>query len=106
MSAATVIPYRTMAMFRARKMVKEDIRRQGHKASYYKPAEIEVLARMYLELHPELAKQAKEDVDRLILAGEFGKRMQRALRAKLESDAQTQEPPISITSAVQISGAK
>jgi hypothetical protein len=45
-------------------------------------------------------------MDRLILAGEFGKRMQRQLRAKLNNDARSKIEPNSITSAVQISGAK
>ena len=41
------------------------------------------MARLYVELHPELAQQAKDDVDMLVSRGDFGKRAQRqALAAK------------------------
>jgi hypothetical protein len=72
-----VVAYRVFAMMRARRLVKDDIKRKGHKTSQYTHAELETMARMYLELHPELAQQAKADVDMCVLRGDFGKRAQR-----------------------------
>jgi hypothetical protein len=97
MSAPVIV----LAIYRARKLVKEDLRAKGIKVSEVPKRDIDVLARLYLELHPELIPAARETIDKLTLDGVFGKRAQRALRAKLASDAQSKIEPISITSAVQ-----
>jgi hypothetical protein len=56
--------------------------------------------------HPELQARCLEEAKAMILAGYLGKRAQKALRAKLSSDAQTQKPCFDETISVQISGAK
>ena len=95
-----VIPYRVLALARARKLVKDDLRAKGTKPSSVKKADLDILARLYVELHPDLIRIAREDIDKLVLAGEFGKKGQRALRANINSDAQPPTQPISATSAV------
>ena len=80
-----VVAYKVFAMLRARKMVRDDIKRKGHKTSQYTHAELERLARLYLELHPALVEQAKQDVDMCVLRGDFGKRAQR--QAQLQAKA-------------------
>ncbi len=78
----TVIGYRVFAMMRAKKLVKEDLRANGVKPSSISAAEMNTMVRLYLELHPELVREAKETVDKLTLEGAFGKRAQRELQAR------------------------
>jgi hypothetical protein len=96
----------TLALYRARQAVKGGLRRKGEKVSAYPSCEITTMAKAYLAEHRELLVEAKATVERWTLEGVFGKRAQRELRAKIESDAQSKIEPISTTSAVQISGAK
>ena len=102
----TVVGYRVFAMMRAKRMAQDDVKRKGHKWSSYTAAEKQAMTMLYLELHPEIAKQAKADIDKLTLEGAFGKRAQRALRAKLSSDAQPTPPCSNKEISVQMSGAK
>ena len=77
------------AQFRARQAVKQQLQRQGVKVSHLAAREITALACEYLAQHrAELMPDAIETITRWTLAGEFGKRAQ---RAALESDAQTQK---------------
>ena len=81
---------RALAMIRAKQAVKRELQAQGLKVSQYSAREISSWATVYVddnaaELMPDAIAQAK----RMILSGVMGKRAQRALRAKLESDAQT-----------------
>jgi hypothetical protein len=95
-----------LAESRARKQVKEMLRREGYKVSAYTAAEIKVMARVWAAMHrDELVADAKAMIAK---SPELTKRYEKEQRqrAKLSSDAQTQEPQKSITSAVQISGAK
>jgi hypothetical protein len=82
----------------------------GLKLTHYSAREISLWAEVYLAEHPELIAQARPVVERLILAGEFGKRAHRALAqaqcAKLNTEAQTQEARSTRTSVVQIPYAK
>jgi hypothetical protein len=78
---ATVVAYRTFAMYRAKKLVKEDLRRKGIKVSSVTVCDIAVMAQLYLELHPDLIVEAKETIDKLTLEGAFGKRAQKAALA-------------------------
>ena len=101
MNPTIIIGYRVFAEMRATRLVKDDIKRKGHKWSQYSAVEKKAMIQMYLALHPELAQSAKADVDRLTIQGAFGKRLQRQalahgqeyekeqrqLRAKLKSDA-------------------
>jgi hypothetical protein len=92
---------------RARQAVKDAIRRRGEKVSSFPACEITTMAKAYLAEHREVITEAKATVEQWTAEGFFGKRAQREwLRAKLASDAQTEERPKSITSAVQISCAK
>jgi hypothetical protein len=54
---------------------------EGEPALIYVRSERVTMARLYVELHPELAQQAKADVDMLVLRGDFGKRAQKAALA-------------------------
>jgi hypothetical protein len=97
---------RVLAQLRARNAVKDQIRKQGLKVSDYKAREITGWADVYLDEHPELIPEAIANARAMILEGLLGKRAQRELRAKLRTDAQSKIEPISITSTVQMSGAK
>jgi hypothetical protein len=97
---------KVLAELRGRNMVKDHIRRQGYKVSAYKSAEITEWARLYVADHPELQAQCLEEAKKMILAGLLGKRAQKALRAKIESDAQASGSCFEKTISVQISGAK
>jgi hypothetical protein len=96
----------TLALHRARQAVKDAIRRKGEKVSAYSAADITTMARAYLAEHRELIVEARATAERWTLEGVFGKRAQRALRAELRSDAQSQSGLKSTTSSVQILGAK
>ena len=96
-----------LAQLRARQAVKDQLRKQGLKVSHYAARDITAMACEYLSEHrSELLPPAIETIERWTLAGEFGKRAQRALRAKLTTNAQTQIEPNSMASAVQMLGAK
>jgi hypothetical protein len=96
-----------LAQLRARQAVKDQLRKRGEKVAHYSARDISVMARDYLLAHrSELMPDAIETITRWTLAGEFGKRAQRELCAKLTSDAQKTEAQKSITSTVQMSGAK
>ena len=97
---------KVLAQLRARNMVKDHIRRRGEKLSAYKSAEITSWARLYVEDHPALQQQCLEEAKKMILAGLLGKRAQKALRAKLTTNAEKEEQPISTTWAAQISCSK
>ena len=97
---------KVLAQLRARNMVKDHIRRRGEKLSAYKSAEITSWARLYVEDHPALQQQCLEEAKKMILAGLLGKRAQKAALAYVRTDAQTQTQLKSITSAMQMSGAK
>jgi hypothetical protein len=81
-----------LAMLRARNAVKEELRKQGLKLTEYSAREITSWASVYLDDHrSELMPDAIAQARAMILAGVCGKRAARALRAKLESDAQRTE---------------
>ena len=90
-----------LAQIQARKATKAEMQKLGLKPAHYSAREISVWAEVYLPEHPELIAQARPVVERLILAGEFGKRAQRALSAKLSSDAQNDKGQSAATSLVQ-----
>ena len=81
---------KVLAQLRARNAVKDAIRRQGHKPSSLTAAEIKGWTDIYVEDHPALVAEASERARAMILEGLLGKRNE----------------PKSITSAVQMSGAK
>jgi hypothetical protein len=65
------------------------------------------MAQAYLALHrEELMPDAIASITEWALRGDFGKRVQRALCSKLNTNAQTQEPCCDNEISVQISGAK
>ena len=82
---ATVVGYRAFAMYRAKKLVKEDLRRKGVKVGSVTAREIAVLAQMYLELHPDLVREARVVVDKMVVDGVFGKRAQKAALAQVQT---------------------
>lgn len=94
-----------LAQLRARQAVKER-RHQGFEVTHFAAREISALAHDYLLAHRgELMPEAIETAKRF-LAGEFGKRAQRALRAKLKTKDKNSDEPKSGTSSVQNTGAK
>jgi hypothetical protein len=96
----------TLAMYRAKKAVKEQLRRKGVKLSEVTARDIQILARLELDLRgPEFVAQAKEMIASSPELTKMYEKEQRQ-RAKLRTNAQSKIEPISITSAVQISGAK
>jgi hypothetical protein len=81
-----------LAQLRARQAVKRQLQAQGLKVAHYAARDITILATQYLNEHrAELMPDAIASARAMILSGAFGKRAQRALCAKLESDAQTQK---------------
>jgi hypothetical protein len=55
----------TLAMYRAKQRVREQIRKEGKKLSEFKARDITVMAGMYCELHrEELAAEAKATIER------------------------------------------
>jgi len=78
-----------LAQLRARQAVKDQLRKRGLKVSHYAARDITVMACEYFAEHrSELLPPAIETITRWTLAGEFGKRAQ---RAALERFAQTQK---------------
>jgi hypothetical protein len=79
-----------LAQLRARDAIKDQLRKQGLKASHYSARDITAMACEYLSQHrSELLPPAIETIERWTLAGEFGKRAQRALaQAQCNSSAE------------------
>jgi hypothetical protein len=80
-----------LAQLRARQAVKRELQKQGLKPTHYAAREITAWAQVYLNEHPQLLDEARPVAEAWIAQGVFGKRAQRALCAKLESDAQRTE---------------
>jgi hypothetical protein len=95
-----------LALERARKAVKEELKRQRRRLADVEAREIRALAQNYLIAHPELVADARPGVEVWFARGVFGKRAQRAFCAALKTFSQNQSEPKSATSTVQISGAK
>lgn len=96
-----------LAQLQARKAVKEQLRREGLKPTHYAAREISLMASEYLMAHrAELMPPAIETITHWTLAGEFGKRAQRALFAEITTNAQTNEDCSNKQIPVQMSGAK
>jgi hypothetical protein len=96
-----------LAAMRARQHVKAELQRRGEKVSHYAARNISALAQEYLSEHrSELLPPAIETIERWTLAGEFGKRAQRALSAKLTTNAHTNGHCSNKQIPVQMSGAK
>jgi len=77
----------TLAQQAARKAVKRQFQAQGLKVSHMQARVITAAANDYLRDHPELIAEAKETIQRWLAEGFFGKRAQRACRAKLKNCA-------------------
>ena len=87
--------------------MKAELQRRGEKVSHYAARDINVFLREYLAQHgDELMPDAIATIERWILAGQFGKRSQRALCAKLPTNAQTKEHCSNKQIPVQMSGAE
>ena len=83
----------TIAMQSARNEIKDGLRRQGKKVSLIPMAEINAMAKARLLQHQaRLLADAGRKVMEWVAAGDMGKRMQQALRAKLSSPAQRPGP--------------
>jgi hypothetical protein len=98
----------TLAAYRARKQVKEDIKRRygSSKLREYSAAQINTMAQMWIEMHrDELIAEAKAMIAKSPALTKMYEKEQRQ-RAKLLTNAQSKIEPISNTSAVQMSGAK
>jgi hypothetical protein len=92
----------TRAMQLARNAVKRRIQAEGLKVSQFSACEITLLAKAELERnHARLVAEAKHDIETWP-----GFEPWRLPSANITSDAQTQIEPLSMASAVQMSGAK
>jgi hypothetical protein len=105
-----MIPINTAAKVRARQLamakVKDAIKRQGAKWSALTAAEKQGWSNLFLEDHPSLIVQARQEVEAWARAGFFGKKVQRELCAKLMHSVQTLEPCSDKTISVQNSSAE
>ena len=92
--------------YRAKKQVKELLRRKGEKVSAYSAAEIKVMAEQWGAEHRE---ELIADAKRMIASSPELQKMyekEQRQRAKLRSDAQASGHCFDKTISVQISGAK
>jgi hypothetical protein len=89
---------KTLARLAAKRAVQANLRDQGVRITTYPYAELMRQAHEYLSAHPELYQQALERANRMMAAGVFGKRAQRAY---LLTNAQSKSGPKSTTSSVQ-----
>ena len=94
---------KALARLAAKKAVQAELKDKGVRVTLVRPAEINAQATIYLASHPELYVAAHERAKRMIAEGVFGKRAQRAY---LLTSAQSENEPKSITSSVQMLGAK
>ena len=92
-----------LARLAAKRAVQDNLRAQGVRVSLFPHAELMRQAGEYLANHPELYVAALERARRMTAEGVFGKRAQRAY---LATNAQSENEPKSIASAVQMLGAK
>ena len=89
----------TLARMRAKKSVLLELRAQGLKPQHFSAREIAVLTDYYLNQHRAwLMAEAEEIIKTWLGLARF--------RANLSTDAQKENKPKSITSAVQMSGAQ
>jgi hypothetical protein len=94
---------KTLARLAAKRAVQANLRDQGIRVTTYPYADLMRQAHEYLDAHPELYVAALERAKRMTADGVFGKRAQRAY---LNNNAQKQNEPKSIGSAVHLLGAK
>jgi NAD(P)-dependent dehydrogenase (short-subunit alcohol dehydrogenase family) len=94
---------KVLARLAAKKAVQAELRSKGVRVTLVRPAAISAQADAYLASHPELYQQASERARRMTAEGVFGRRAQRAY---LNNNAQKENEPKSITSTVQMLGAK
>jgi hypothetical protein len=96
----------TLANYRAKKALRQQLQRHGVKVSSVPPRNLVDLSRMWFDIHRD---ECVADAWRMVHGDPVLRKMyekEQRQRAKLTSDAQTPEPPISMGSAVQMSGAK
>lgn len=67
-----------LALYRARGMVKDQLKRERIRLADVEAREISERARKYLEAHPELVADARPVIESWFMRGQFGKRAQRA----------------------------
>ena len=92
-----------LAMQSARREVKAQIRAKGHKVAHYSAREISVLAEVELQRNrPRFVAEAEHAIN--TWPGFARWRLPNC--SNIETDAQSEKPPISTTSPLQISGAK
>ena len=105
-----MIQIHTAARVRAQQLgrakVHDAVKRQGVKWSALSAAQKQSWAVLFLEDHPSLIAQARQEVEAWARAGFFGKRVQRQLLANITSDAQPTPPCSDKEISVQMLGAK
>ena len=92
-----------LAMQSARREVKAQIRAQGLKVAHYSAKEISILAEAHLAQHRE---QLTAEAEHAIATWPGFARWRLPNCSNIETDAQSEMPPISTTSPLQILGAK
>jgi hypothetical protein len=108
--ADAMIPLNTAVRVRAQQLarakVQDAVKRQGAKWSALSAAQKQSWAVLFLEDHPSLIEQARQEVEAWARAGFFGKKVQRELCAQFNNSAQTQEPCSNKEISVQQLGAE
>ena len=97
---------RVRAQQLARAKVHDAVKRQGVKWSALSAAQKQSWAVLFLEDHPSLIAQARQEIEAWARAGFFGRRVQRQLLANITSDAQPTPPCSDKEISVQMFGAK
>jgi hypothetical protein len=103
LSPIGITAVKVLARLAAKRIVQQQLRDQGIRITTYPYADLMRQAHEYLDAHPELYVAALERAKRMTADGVFGKRAQRAY---LNNNAQKQNEPKSIGSAVHLLGAK
>src|SRR6516162_4818808 len=87
----------------ARKAIKAQLRAEGLKLSQFSAKDISIRADAYFDVHRE---RLIAEAEQIIATSPYFERWRLPDGANIETNAQSEMPPISTTSPLQISGAK
>ena len=87
----------------ARKAIKAQLKAEGLKLSQFSAKDISIRADAYFDVHRE---RLIAEAEQIVATSPYFARWRLPDCANIETDAQKTKPPISTTSALQISGAK
>jgi hypothetical protein len=87
----------------ARKAIKAQLRAEGLKLSQFSAKNISIRAEAWFDVHRE---RLIAEAEQIIATSPYFERWRLPDGANIETNAQSEKPPISTTSPLQISGAK